>query len=78
MTVDTMPMSPPPEVLDAIGAAAGAYDRLAAAGQHLHFAIDPPTGKVAISVTDPAGNVRHTLSPSAALAVAAGEPLPEP
>jgi hypothetical protein len=77
VTVDTMPASPPPEVLDAIGAASDAYDRLAASGQHLHFAIDAPTGKVTVSVTDHAGNVLRTVAPSAALAAASGEPLSE-
>jgi hypothetical protein len=73
VTVDTLPASPPPEVLDAMGAASRAYDRLAAAGQHLRFEIDPPTGKVTVSLTDRSGNVLGSVAPSTALAVASGE-----
>ena len=76
VSVDAMPASPPPEVLDAIGSAADAYDRLAASGQHLHFDVDPPTGKVTVSVTDHAGTVLRTIPPSAVLRAAAGQPLP--
>jgi hypothetical protein len=70
VTVDTMPAAPPPEVLDAIGAAAGAYDRLAAGGLQLHFCLDEQTGKVATQVYDLHGTVLGTLSPSQVVDIA--------
>jgi hypothetical protein len=70
VTVDTMPAAPPPEVLDAIGAAASAYDRLTASGVQLHFHVDEQTGKVSTQVYDTRGTVLGTLSPSQVLDVA--------
>ena len=75
VTVDTMPASPPAEVLDAIGVAARAADRLAASGRRLQFSVDPPTGRVAVQVIDHPGTVLGTLTGAQALAVAGGEPL---
>jgi hypothetical protein len=75
VTVDTLPASPPPEVLDAIGVAAQAADRLAQSGRALQFTVDPPTGKVAVQVTDHSGNVLGALTGAQALAVASGVPL---
>ena len=70
VTVDTMPSSPPPEVLDAIGAAAKAYDRLTANGVQLHFHVDDESGKVAVHVYDTQGSVLGSLAPSQALDLA--------
>jgi uncharacterized protein YlxW (UPF0749 family) len=70
VTVDTMPSSPPPEVLDAIGAAARAYDRLTANGVQLHFQVDGETGKVAVHVYDTQGSVLGSLAPSQVLDLA--------
>jgi hypothetical protein len=75
VTVDTMPASPPPEVLDAIDVAARAADRLQQSGRRLQFTVDPPTGKVAVQVTDHSGNVLGALTGAQALAVASGLPL---
>jgi hypothetical protein len=68
---DMIPSSPPPEVLDAIGAASHAFDSLAAAGRALQFAIDDQTRKVSISVHDTLGSVLATISPSRMLDVVA-------
>jgi hypothetical protein len=73
--VDTLSASPPPEVLDAIGIAAQAADRLQQSGRRLQFTVDPPTGKVAVQVTDHSGNVLGALTGAQALAVASGVPL---
>jgi hypothetical protein len=73
--VDTLSASPPPEVLDAIGVAAQAADRLQQSGRRLQFTVDPPTGKVAVQVTDHSGNVLGALTGAQALAVASGVPL---
>ena len=70
VTVDTMPASPPPEVLDAIGAAAKAYDRLTANGVQLHFHVDDQTGKVAVNIYDMQGSVLGSLAPSQVLDLA--------
>jgi hypothetical protein len=70
VTVDTMPSSPPPEVLDAIGAAARAYDRLTSNGVQLHFDVDEETGKVAVHVYDTQGSVLGTLAASQVLDLA--------
>jgi hypothetical protein len=75
VTVDTLSASPPPEVLDAIGVAAQAADRLQQSGRRLQFTVDPPTGRVAVQVTDHSGNVLGALTGAQALAVASGVPL---
>ncbi len=70
VTVDMMPSAPPPEVLDAIGAAARAYDRLTASGVQLHFHLDEQTGKVGIHIYDTQGTVLGSLAPSEVLDIA--------
>ena len=72
VSVDTLPASPPPEVQDAIGVAADAYDRLAAIGRELRFNVNESTGEVAITVHDADGNQLATLSPSEVLDIASG------
>jgi hypothetical protein len=68
--VDTLPSSPPPEVLRAVGHAAAAYDRLVADGLQLRFGIDGQTGRVALHVYDHNGGVLGTLAPSQVLDIA--------
>jgi hypothetical protein len=75
VTVDTMPASPPPEVLDAIGVAAKAADTLEQSGRRLQFTVDAPTGRVAVQMTDHSGTVLGTLTGAQALDVASGTPL---
>ncbi len=70
-----IPSSPPREVQDAIGVAADAYDQLAASGRHLHFGVDPSSGRLTTEVHDAEGNVLYTVSPSTVLDVAAGGDL---
>ncbi|HZE14544.1 MAG TPA: flagellar protein FlaG [Mycobacterium sp.] len=74
-SADDIPASPPPEVLDAMGTAADAYDRMKTAGRRLHFETDPATGRLTVQVLDPEGNVITTLPPSKVLDLAAGEEL---
>ncbi len=69
---DTIPSSPPPEVLEAMDAAAQAYDRLAGAGRTLRFSPHRETGRLSVQLADRAGNVLRTVSPTAVLHVAAG------
>jgi hypothetical protein len=68
--VDAVPAAPPPEVLEAISAAASAYDRLTDGGVQLHFHLDDHTGKVTTQVYDRYGTVLGTLLPSQVLDVA--------
>ena len=70
VAVDAVPSAPPPAVLEAISAAAGAYDRLAANGVRLHFHLDDAAGRVTVQVFDLQGSVVGNLRPSQALDLA--------
>ena len=70
--VHTMPLSPPPEVTDAISAAADAYDRLEASGRQIQFTTDPATGRVSAQLQDLDGNPLSSLTPSQVLSIADG------
>jgi hypothetical protein len=67
-----IPASPPPEVLDAIAAAHAAYERLDAAGRHVHFDLDETTGRLLCELTDSEGTHLRSLSPRGVLDLAAG------
>lgn len=71
----SLPASPPPEVLDEIGAAADRADALAALDRELHFRKDEESGRVVIEVRDFEGNVIKTIPPTEALDVLAGGTL---
>jgi hypothetical protein len=75
ITRNAVPACPPAEVLDAIGAAFEAYDRLQESGRGLHFDLDSETGQLTVQVLDADGDVLGTVPPSKVLDVAAGEPL---
>jgi hypothetical protein len=70
VTVDMVPATPPPEVLDAVGTAAKAYDRLTANGVRLHFHVDDQTGDVAVHVCDMQGTAMGSLTSSQVLDLA--------
>jgi uncharacterized FlaG/YvyC family protein len=71
----SLPASPPPEILDEIGAAADRVDALAALDRELHFRKDKESGRVIIEVRDFEGNVLRTIPPSEALDVLGGGSL---
>jgi hypothetical protein len=73
--LDTLPSSPPQEVLDQMAGAARTYEALSSQGRELRFARDEQSGRTRVEVRDRAGNVLKTISPAQALAVAAGAPL---
>jgi hypothetical protein len=75
VSLDTMPASPPPEVMQAISDASSAFDRLQDAGQQLHFSVDAPTRRLTVEVHDLDGNVQGTVSASQVLEVAGGASL---
>jgi hypothetical protein len=68
----SMPATPPPEVLDEVGAAAQRAEQLAAADRELHFRHCEQTGRVVVDVRDLAGTVLRTIQGSEALEVMAG------
>jgi hypothetical protein len=75
VALDTLPTSPPREVLDQMESAAQIHDQLSAQGRELRFARDAQSGRTRIEVRDRGGNVLRTISPAQALEVAAGAPL---
>ncbi len=75
VALDTIPASPPQEVLDQMASAAQAHETLSAQGRELRFSRDAQSGRTRIEVRDRGGNVLKTLSPAQALEVAAGAPV---
>ncbi len=66
---------PPPEVLEQIAVAGRIGEQLREAGHELRFFAPSDGGRVRIEIHDRDGNALGTLSPAAALALAAGSPL---
>jgi hypothetical protein len=75
VSLQTLPSSPPPEVLEQMAQAARTHAQLSAQGRELRFLRDEQSGRTRIEVRDRGGNVLKTLSPAQALEVAAGGPL---
>ncbi len=75
VSLDTVPASPPQEVLDQMASAAQRHEALSAQGRELRFSRDEQSGRTRIEVRDRGGNVLKTLSPAQALEVAAGAPV---
>lgn len=75
VSLDTLPASPPQEVLDQMANAAQTHEALSAQGRELRFSRDEQSGRTRIEVRDHSGNVLKTISPAQALEVAAGAPL---
>jgi uncharacterized FlaG/YvyC family protein len=71
----SLPASPPSEVLDEIGTAAGRALEMAAQNRELHFRKDEESGRVIVEVRDLEGTVIRTIPPSEALSVLAGGSL---
>lgn len=70
-----VPDGPPPEVLEAMNAAARCFEELHEQGRELRFAHDPESGRVTIDVCDLDGNVLRAIPPSRVLDLAGGAPL---
>ncbi len=75
VSLDTLPSSPPQEVLDQMASAAQTHEALSAQGRELRFSRDERSGRAKIEVRDHSGNVLKTISPAQALEVAAGAPV---
>jgi hypothetical protein len=68
--ISSVPPTPPPEVLDAVDAAARTYNRLTANGVQLRFHVDDETGAVAVHLSDMQGTVLGRLTSSQVLELA--------
>ncbi|MGZ4195996.1 MAG: hypothetical protein ACXVFQ_06480 [Solirubrobacteraceae bacterium] len=75
VTVDMIPSSPPPEVHEAMGVAAQAYDKLESEGRQLRFKVNEGTGKLVVEVHDLHGQLLFQVPASKALDVAGGGSL---
>ena len=75
VTVDTIPSSPPPEVHEAMGVAAQAYDKLQSEGREMRFKVNQGTGKLVVEVHDLHGQLLFQVPGSKALDVAGGGSL---
>lgn len=73
--IDTIPSSPPPEVHEAMDAAAQAYDTLRAQRREMRFRLDEDTGKLGVEIHDLHGNLLFAVTASTALDVAGGGSL---
>ena len=75
--VDTVevaiPLAPPPDVLEAVAAAARCAQDLAARSRELHFEKDAASGRIIVEVRDAAGQVLRTIPPSSALEMIASD-----
>ncbi len=73
-TIDTVPSSPPSEVLDAMGAASNRFDQLAAQGKHVGLQLADDGGRVQVQMRDLEGNaVSPPLAPSSVFAILEGQ-----
>jgi uncharacterized FlaG/YvyC family protein len=71
-----VPATPPPLVLDEVGAAAERAEQLAAEQRELHFERDSATGRIIVQVRDlSTGEVIRTIPPSKAMDVLSGGAL---
>lgn len=75
VAVDTVPTSPPPEVIHAIGTASQVYQSLKSQQKELHFVRDSHTGRVVAEVRDDSGHVIARIPSSKVLDVASGGAL---
>jgi hypothetical protein len=75
LEIDASRVGPPPEVLDQVAVAGRIGEQLREAGHELRFFPSSEGGRVRIEVHDRDGNTLGTLSPTAALELAAGSPL---
>jgi FlaG protein len=73
--VDVIPASPPPKVLDEVGAAWERAAELAADNRELHFRRDERSGRLIIEVRTLDGEVLRTIPPSRVFDVMAGAEL---
>lgn len=76
VSLDTIPTSPPPAVLEQVQAAGKSYEALKAQGFVVRYTHDSGSRKTTATLHDRSGAVVRTLSPSEAIELAAGGPPP--
>jgi hypothetical protein len=76
-STDTIPASPPPEVLAQVELAARVCDELADRGLRVRFALAPSSPGLCVTAVGPDGSVRRRLAPSAVLDLADGSLAPD-
>ncbi|MGH2873434.1 MAG: hypothetical protein ACRDL5_13365 [Solirubrobacteraceae bacterium] len=72
---ETVPATPPVEVLDAVALAATVYERLLEDDREVRFDLDPLTGTLVISLRETSGRRLAALSASDVIDLAAGGSL---
>lgn len=77
VSLDTVPSSPPPEVLEQVRAAGRAYEQLQSQGLEVRYSHDPASRKTTATLHDRSGALLRTLSPSEAVKLAQGGAPPE-
>jgi hypothetical protein len=73
LRADTIPGSPPPEIMAEVERAADRYAELEDEQRHLHF--DVSSGRVRVEVHDLVGTVLKRIPAVSALDIAAGGPV---
>lgn len=77
VSLETMPSTPPAEVLAQMQQASQTWDSLQAEGYEVHYTHDPQTRRSAVELRDAEGVTVRRLTPTEALELAAGEGSPE-
>lgn len=72
----SIPATPPPEVLEALDAAARVLEELASKRISLHFEYDDRVNQVRVQVVNGEGAVVREIPPSVLVDIAAGGPVP--
>lgn len=76
VSLDTIPTTPPPAVLEQVDAAGRAYEGLKAQGFEVRYSHDAGSRRTTATLHDRSGAAVRTLSPSEAVELAAGGALP--
>lgn len=77
VSLDTLPSTPPPEVVSQIETAGANYEKLRSEGYEVRYAHDEQSRKTTVELRDAAGVVVKTLSPAEAVELAMGGTLGE-
>ena len=72
VSLDTLPSTPPPDVVAQIQTAGANYESLRARGYEVHYSYDEQARKTTVQLLDSSGTVVKTLSPAEAVELAMG------
>jgi hypothetical protein len=73
VSLDTLPSTPPPDVLAQIQTAGANYESLRAQGYEVQYSYDAQARKSTVQLLDSSGTVVKTLSPAEAVELAMGD-----